>query len=88
MSQAWQASEGAGVTVAVLSTGVASGHPDLAGEVITGPDYTGSGRSENGPFWGGEGTAVASVIAGTGMVTATTQASLVSPLRRKYSPSR
>ncbi|HEX6450594.1 MAG TPA: S8 family serine peptidase [Trebonia sp.] len=66
--QAWGAApeEGAGVTVAVLSTGVAPGEQDLAGNVIAGPDYTGSGRSQGGPFWGAEGTAVASLIAGHG----------------------
>ena len=66
--QAWGAApeEGAGVTVAVLSTGVAGGQQDLTGNVIAGPDYTGSGRSQGGPFWGAEGTAVASLIAGHG----------------------
>jgi hypothetical protein len=63
---AWQSTKGAGVTVAVLGTGVAAGHPDLAGNVITGPDYSASGRKPGGPFWGIDGTAVASVIAGHG----------------------
>jgi len=64
--QAWQSTEGAGITVAVLSTGVATGHPDLAGSVSTGPDFTGSGRTAGGPFWGIDGTEVAGVIAGHG----------------------
>src|ERR1700677_3920468 len=64
--QAWSTSKGAGVTVAVLSTGVSSSQPDLAGDVITGPDYTESGRFPGGPYWGVIGTAVASVIAGHG----------------------
>jgi Subtilase family len=66
--QAWGVApeEGAGVTVAVLSTGVAAGQQDLVGNVTAGPDYTGSGRSQGGPFWGAEGTAVASLIAGHG----------------------
>jgi hypothetical protein len=64
--QAWRTSEGAGVTVAVLSTGVAATQPDLAGAVITGPDYTGSGRDSGGPYWGAVGTSVASIIAGHG----------------------
>jgi Subtilase family len=66
VTQAWQKSEGAGITVAVLDTGVAASHPDLVGQVITGPDYTGSGRTPDGPFWGVEGTAVAGLIAGHG----------------------
>jgi hypothetical protein len=65
-TQAWRTSKGAGVTVAVLSTGVSATQPDLAGIVITGPDYTGSGRYSSGPYWGGVGTAVASIIAGHG----------------------
>ena len=66
VTQAWQTTEGAGITVAVLSTGVAAGHPDLAGFVSTGPDFTGSGRTAGGPFWGTDGTEVAGVIAGHG----------------------
>ena len=52
--------------MAVLGTGVAAGHPDLAGSVSTGPDFTGSGRTASGPFWGIDGTEVAGVIAGHG----------------------
>jgi subtilase family protein len=66
--QAWKAApaEGKGVTVALLSTGVNATHPDLIGNVITGPDFSHSGRSPGGPFWGIEGTAAASLIAGHG----------------------
>ena len=64
--QAWQTTEGTGITVAVLGTGVAAGHPDLAGSVSTGPDFTGSGRTAGGSFWGIDGTQVAGVIAGHG----------------------
>jgi Subtilase family len=58
--------QGKGVTVAVLSTGVDAAVPDLAGAVTVGPDDSGSGRTAAGPFWGFEGTAVASLIAGRG----------------------
>jgi hypothetical protein len=73
--QAWAAApeRGAGITVAVLSTGVDAKQQDLTGNVISGPDYTGSGRSQGGTFWGTEGTAVAGVIAGHGHGTAGTQ---------------
>jgi hypothetical protein len=66
VTKAWLSSRGAGVTVAVLDTGVHTNQPDLAGSVITGRDYTGSGRAAGGPFWGAHGTAVASLIAGHG----------------------
>ena len=54
------------MTVAVLSTGVEAAQQDLAGAVTAGPDYSRSGRKAGGPFWGFEGTAVASLIAGHG----------------------
>jgi subtilisin family serine protease len=65
-AQATATEEGAGITVAVLSTGVDPTHQDLSGAVTTGPDYTGSVRNASGPFWGFEGTAVAGLIAGHG----------------------
>ena len=66
VTQAWLSSRGTGVTVAVLDTGVDPTQPDLAGSVITGRDFTGSGRTAGGPFWGVHGTAMASIIAGHG----------------------
>ncbi len=64
--QAWQFSRGAGITVAVLSSGVEAAHPDLTGSVVTGPDLTGSGETAGTPSWGIEGTSAASIIAGHG----------------------
>lgn len=66
VTQAWLSTKGTGVTVAVLSTGVDTNQPDLVGSVTTGRDYTGSGRAAGGTFWGVNGTAVASLIAGHG----------------------
>ncbi|MGH3173205.1 MAG: hypothetical protein ACRDPF_04970, partial [Streptosporangiaceae bacterium] len=43
--QTWPSTEGAGITVAVLGTGVDPRHPDLTGSVTTGPDFSGSGRT-------------------------------------------
>lgn len=65
---AWRAApaEGRGVTVAVLSTGVDSHHRDLAGSVTAGPDFAKTGRTSGDQYWGAEGTAVASLIAGHG----------------------
>ncbi|MBV9203810.1 MAG: S8 family serine peptidase, partial [Actinobacteria bacterium] len=66
VTQAWRTSNGSGITVAVLGTGVAASHADLAGAVTTGPDFTGSAQMPGDAFWGFDGTAVASVIAGHG----------------------
>ncbi len=63
--QAWQASRGAGITVAVLSDGVSSTQADIAGTVTTGPDFTGTAQT-TGTFFGQQGTAIASLIAGRG----------------------
>src|ERR1700735_481516 len=59
VSQAWQSSRGAGITVAVLGDGVDASQDDLAGSVTTGPDYTNSGRTSGGSYYGLEGTAAA-----------------------------
>ncbi|HSR98257.1 MAG TPA: S8 family serine peptidase, partial [Kofleriaceae bacterium] len=55
---------GAGVTVAVLDTGIDSNHPDLAGKVVAAEDFTGDGGGLLDVV--GHGTHVASIIAGTG----------------------
>ncbi len=82
VTQAWQKSEGAGITVAVLGTGVDAGYPGLAGSVLTGPDYTGSGRAPGSSYWGVEGTAVAGIIAahqsGSGLVGVAPAAKILS----------
>src|SRR5215831_7292258 len=66
VTQAWHSTRAGGVTVAVLDTGVYPDQADLRGAVTTGPDYTQSGRALGGPFWGTQGTALASLIAGRG----------------------
>src|SRR5260370_17012302 len=55
-------SRGTGVTIAVLATGVDPTQPDLSRSVITGPDYTHSGRQPGDPYWGVHGTGVAVLI--------------------------
>ena len=66
VTRAWHASRGSGVIVAVLSDGVAAAQSDLVGSVTAGPDFTQSGPAARGPYFGGQGTAIASLIAGHG----------------------
>jgi type VII secretion-associated serine protease mycosin len=63
---AWNTSKGAGVTVAVIDSGVDTGISDLAGSVTTGPDVTGLRTPTSSPHWGEHGTWMASIIAGRG----------------------
>jgi hypothetical protein len=81
--QTWPSTQGAGITVAVLGTGVDPRHPDLTGSVTTGPDFSGSGRTQAGPFWGINGTEVAGAIAGHGHGTGRTDGLLgVAPMAK------
>jgi type VII secretion-associated serine protease mycosin len=64
--EAWLVTRGAGVTVAVIDSGVNPDISDLAGSVITGPDYTGVTTSPSSKNWGVHGTWMASLIAGHG----------------------
>jgi hypothetical protein len=66
VTQAQQISQGEGVTIALLDTGVDPLQPDIDGSVITGPDFTKSGEQPGGQFYGIHGTAMASLIVGHG----------------------
>ncbi len=69
ISQAWQYTRGAGVTIAIIDTGVDSSHQDLQGVVVGGTDVSGIGRADGQQPVGvssEHGTMVASLAAGRG----------------------
>ncbi|MEU1128019.1 type VII secretion-associated serine protease mycosin [Streptomyces sp. NPDC005899] len=64
--RAWRTTDGEGVTVAVLDTGVDDSHPDLSGQVLPGKDLIGFGAGRGDSSWALHGTAMAGIIAGRG----------------------
>ncbi|MFI0738508.1 type VII secretion-associated serine protease mycosin [Streptomyces sp. NPDC021100] len=66
LQEAWRTTRGAGVTVAVLDTGVDAGHPDLRGRVLPGKDLVGFGARRGDRTWARHGTAMAGIVAGRG----------------------
>src|SRR5262245_36574429 len=81
----WPVTQGRGVTVAVLDTGVQATVPDLSGAVLPGTDIDsggGDGRTDTEPgAVSGHGTGMASLIAaqgnGTGFVGVAPQAKIL-----------
>jgi subtilisin family serine protease len=63
---AWPITQGGGVIVAVIDSGVDPTVSDLTGSVTTGPDLTGVHTPSTNPNWGAHGTWMASLIAGHG----------------------
>ncbi|CAN3980838.1 hypothetical protein KPATCC21470_3493 [Kitasatospora purpeofusca] len=64
-SAVWPVSQGDGVTVAVIDSGVLKDHRDLTGQVLAGKDFTGA-NTDGTVDTNGHGTGMASLIAGHG----------------------
>ncbi len=69
ITEAWRSTQGEGVTVAVIDSGVDGTHPDLVGAVVGGTDVSGAGDPDGQRGIGevtGHGTLVATLLAGRG----------------------
>lgn len=72
--KAWDVSQGAGVKVAVIDSGIDTSHKDLQGAVVGGIDMSGAGNPDGSKGIGAEpehGTLVATMLAGRGHSAAT-----------------
>jgi subtilisin family serine protease len=68
-TSAWESSQGEGIKIAIIDTGIDSTHPSLQGVVVGGTDMSGLGSSDGQTPVGSNsyhGTMVASIAAGSG----------------------
>ena len=69
VEKAWEVSQGEGVKVAIIDSGIDKSHTDLAGAVVGGIDMSGAGNDDGSKGIGAEpehGTLVATMLAGRG----------------------
>lgn len=62
----WEISEGRGVTIAVIDSGVDDTNPDLLGRILAGKDLAPDEEGDEHSDYDGHGTGMAGLIAGTG----------------------
>ncbi len=77
ITKAWEISQGAGVKVAVIDSGIDASHVDLKGAIAGGVDMSGSGNAKGTKGVGAEpehGTLVATMLAGRGHASASATA--------------
>ncbi|MHA7263652.1 S8 family serine peptidase [Arthrobacter sp. TMN-37] len=83
VTEAWKSTQGEGVKVAVIDSGVDGTHPDLRGAVSAGVDASGAGRADGQQGIGEvpeHGTLVSTLLAGRGHGPRSTGAPAPSPL--------
>jgi hypothetical protein len=80
---AWDSAQGAGVTIAILDTGVDTAHPDLAGNVVAGWNFYNNSADTNDAYnhgTGVAGTAAAAINNAIGVASVAGQARVM-PLK-------
>ncbi len=83
VTEAWKSTQGEGVKVAVIDSGVDGSHPDLSGAVVGGVDASGAGRADGQQGIGEvpeHGTLVSTLLAGRGHGPRPTAGAEPSPL--------
>lgn len=80
-ARAHELTQGEGVIVAVIDTGVDATHPDLAGSVSPGMDLTSEGPGDGQTDKDGHGTKMASLIAAHGRVRGVAPKAKILPVR-------
>jgi subtilisin family serine protease len=83
VAEAWNSTQGEGVKVAVIDSGVDGSHPDLSGAVVGGIDASGAGRPDGQQGIGEvpeHGTLVSTLLAGRGHGPRPTEGTAPSPL--------
>jgi type VII secretion-associated serine protease mycosin len=80
--EAHKYSQGDGVIVGIVDTGVDASHPDLAGNVLTGKDFTGTSNDGRQDI-NGHGTGMAGLIAAHGRVLGIAPKAKILPVRSK-----
>ena len=80
-SEAHQATQGEGVVVAIVDSGVDASHPDLAGSVLSGTDLSHEGPGDGRKDTNGHGTKMASLVAAHGRVRGVAPAARILPVR-------
>lgn len=80
-AEAQDLSTGSGITVAVIDSGVDATHPDLAGSVLPGTDFTERGSGDGHTDVSGHGTGMAGIIAGHGRVRGIAPGAKILPIR-------
>ncbi|AIY03519.1 putative subtilisin family peptidase [Arthrobacter sp. PAMC 25486] len=90
IEKAWETSQGEGVKIAIIDSGIDKSHPDLKGAVVGGSDISGAGAPGGTKGIGAEpehGTLVATMLAGRGHKTATAKPSASASAKASATPT-